>query len=46
MTEQLAEAGVNEWRVQNRAMKELMEEQIWLEPMFVVAEKGIVKTAA
>ncbi|GMH53591.1 hypothetical protein TrLO_g210 [Triparma laevis f. longispina] len=30
MTEQLAEAGVNEWRVQNPAVKELMEEQAWL----------------
>lgn len=46
MTEQLAEAGVNQWRVQNRAVRELMEEQAWFEPMFVVVGKGIVKTAA
>ncbi|GMH47137.1 hypothetical protein TL16_g12449 [Triparma laevis f. inornata] len=45
MTEQLAEAGVNEWRVQNRAIKESMEDQIWFEPMAVVLGKGIVKTA-
>lgn len=46
MTEQLAEAGVNEWRVQNRAVKELMKEQIWFKPMAVVLGMGIVKTAA
>ncbi|GMH67615.1 hypothetical protein TL16_g04726 [Triparma laevis f. inornata] len=46
MTEQLAAAGVNEWRVQNRAVKELMEEQVWFEPMAVVLGKGIVKAAA
>ncbi|GMH53091.1 hypothetical protein TL16_g01370 [Triparma laevis f. inornata] len=42
----LAEAGVNEWRVQNPAVKELMEEQAWFEPMAVVVSKGIVKTAS
>ncbi|GMH68630.1 hypothetical protein TL16_g04977 [Triparma laevis f. inornata] len=46
MTEQLAEAGVNLWKVQNRAVKELMVEQVWFEPMAVVLGKGIVKTAA
>ncbi|GMI06345.1 hypothetical protein TrVE_jg7701 [Triparma verrucosa] len=46
MTEQLASAGVNEWRIQNRAVKELMEEQIWFEPMMVILGQGIVKTAA
>ncbi|GMH77977.1 hypothetical protein TL16_g07607 [Triparma laevis f. inornata] len=46
MTEQLAEAGVNEWRVQNRAVKELMEAHVWFEPMAVVLGKGLVKTAA
>ncbi|GMH82627.1 hypothetical protein TL16_g09322 [Triparma laevis f. inornata] len=46
MTEQLAEAGANEWRVQNRAVKELMKEQIWFKPMAVVLGMGIVKTAA
>ena len=46
MTEQLATAGVNEWRVQNRAVKELMAEQVWFEPMIIILSKGIVKTAA
>ena len=46
MNEQLAAAGVNEWRVQNRAVKELMQEQIWFKPMIVVLGKGIVKAAA
>ncbi|GMI18488.1 hypothetical protein TrLO_g14653 [Triparma laevis f. longispina] len=46
MTEQLAEVGVNEWRVQNRVVKELMKEEIWFEPMAVVLGKGIVKSAA
>ncbi|GMH61833.1 hypothetical protein TrLO_g9120 [Triparma laevis f. longispina] len=45
MTESLAEAGVEQWRVQNRAVKELMEEHEWFEPMVVVLGKGIVKTA-
>ncbi|GMH82077.1 hypothetical protein TL16_g09141 [Triparma laevis f. inornata] len=46
MTEHLAEAGVNEWRVQNRAVKELMAEEVWFEPMAAVLGKGIVKSAA
>ncbi|GMH70500.1 hypothetical protein TrLO_g13836 [Triparma laevis f. longispina] len=45
MTEQLAEAGVNQRRVQNRAVKELMKEHTWVEVMMVVVSKGIVKTA-
>ncbi|GMH92016.1 hypothetical protein TrST_g565 [Triparma strigata] len=46
MTEQLAESGVDQWRIQNRAVKELMEKQVWFEPMVVVLGQGIVKTAA
>ena len=46
MTEHLAVAGVNEWRVQNRAVTELMEEHIWFETMMVILGQGIVKTAA
>ncbi|GMH95050.1 hypothetical protein TL16_g13066 [Triparma laevis f. inornata] len=46
MTEQLAQAGVNQWRVQNKAMKELMKEEIWFESTCVVLGKGIVKSAA
>ncbi|GMH60916.1 hypothetical protein TrLO_g13642 [Triparma laevis f. longispina] len=46
MTEQLAEAGLDQWRVQNRAVKELMEKQLWFEPMMVVLSRAIIKTAA
>ncbi|GMH74562.1 hypothetical protein TL16_g06498 [Triparma laevis f. inornata] len=42
----LVQAGIDQWRVQNRAVKDLMEEQVWSEPMSVVLGKGIVKTAA
>ncbi|GMI16546.1 hypothetical protein TrLO_g10802 [Triparma laevis f. longispina] len=45
MTDQLASAGVNQWKVQNRAVKELMEKYEWFEPMILVVSKGIVKTA-
>ncbi|GMH82067.1 hypothetical protein TL16_g09138 [Triparma laevis f. inornata] len=45
MMEQLAEAGVNEWRVQNRAVKELMKDEVWFGPMTIVIGKGIVKSA-
>ncbi|GMI18506.1 hypothetical protein TrLO_g14860 [Triparma laevis f. longispina] len=41
----LATMGVNQWRVQNRAVKELMEKYEWFEPMTVVLGKGIVKVA-
>ena len=43
---QLAESGVNQWKVQNRAVKELMKENPWFEPMTVTLGKGIVQTAA
>lgn len=46
MTEQLAESGIDLWKIQNRAVKELMEKYAWFEPMAVVIGKGIVKTAA
>ena len=42
----LVSAGVDQWRVQNKAMKELMEEHEWFEPMITVVGRGIVKTAA
>ncbi|GMI09905.1 hypothetical protein TrLO_g15291 [Triparma laevis f. longispina] len=45
MTELTAEAGVNQWRVQNRAAKELIEKYDWFEPMIVALGRGIVKTA-
>ncbi|GMH76095.1 hypothetical protein TL16_g06968 [Triparma laevis f. inornata] len=45
-SKKLAEAGVDQWRVQNRAVKELMENHTWFEPMVVVLGKGIVKAAA
>ncbi|GMH72902.1 hypothetical protein TL16_g06036 [Triparma laevis f. inornata] len=32
----LAEAGVDQWRVQNRAVRELMKKYDWFEPMVVV----------
>ncbi|GMH61704.1 hypothetical protein TL16_g03315 [Triparma laevis f. inornata] len=38
--------GVDAWRMQNLAVKELMERFEWFEPMAVVLGKGIVKTAA
>ena len=45
-SKKLIDAGVDQWRVQNRSVKELMEERIWFQPMTVVLGKGIVKTAA
>ena len=45
-SKKLAEAGVDQWKVQNRAVKELMGEQVWFESMVVVLSKGIVKAAA
>ena len=45
MTEALPEAGVNEWRVNNRAVRELVEKHPWFEAMAVVIGRGIVKTA-
>ncbi|GMH91106.1 hypothetical protein TL16_g11959 [Triparma laevis f. inornata] len=45
MTEALAESGVDQWRVQNRAVRELCERHEWFKPMFVALGKDIVKTA-
>lgn len=45
-SKKLVKAGVDAWRVQNLAVKELMERFEWFEPMAVVLGKGIVKTAA
>jgi hypothetical protein len=39
------EAGVDMWRLQNRAVGELFEEFPWIEGMFVEIGKGVVKTA-
>jgi hypothetical protein len=38
-------AGVDMWRLQNRAVEELFEEFPWMEGMFVEIGKGVVKTA-
>ncbi|GMH73670.1 hypothetical protein TrST_g7194 [Triparma strigata] len=46
MTEQLMEAGVRLWIMENRPLKEISSELIWFEPFIVVLGKGIVKTAA
>ncbi|GMH96227.1 hypothetical protein TrST_g8696 [Triparma strigata] len=46
MTEQLMEAGVRLWIMENRPLKEISSELIWFEPFIVVLSKGIVKTAA
>ncbi|GMH90953.1 hypothetical protein TL16_g11919 [Triparma laevis f. inornata] len=45
MTQQRADAGVHEWKMQNRAVKELMEAYEWFEPMAVILGKEVVKTA-
>ncbi|GMH49741.1 hypothetical protein TL16_g00600 [Triparma laevis f. inornata] len=39
-------AGVAQWRGQNPAVGELMDEHPWVEQMMLVLSKGIVKTAA
>ncbi|GMH47290.1 hypothetical protein TL16_g00027 [Triparma laevis f. inornata] len=39
-------AGVDVWRLQNSAVKELMVRHEWFKPMSVVLGKGIVKAAA
>ncbi|GMH61177.1 hypothetical protein TL16_g03202 [Triparma laevis f. inornata] len=39
-------AGVDQWRIQNRAVKELMAKYAWFEPMISVLGTGIVKAAA
>ena len=38
-------AGVDQWRLQNRAVGELFEEFPWMEGMFVELGKGVVKSA-
>jgi hypothetical protein len=38
-------AGVDMWRLQNRAVGELFEEFPWMEGMFVEIGKGVVKSA-
>ncbi|GMH49337.1 hypothetical protein TL16_g00491 [Triparma laevis f. inornata] len=38
--------GVHQWRLQNRAVGELVEKHAWIMPMVVVISKSIVKTAA
>ena len=45
-SKKLIDAGVYQWRVQNLAVKQLMEKYEWFEPMTVVLGKGIVKAAA
>ncbi|GMH95294.1 hypothetical protein TL16_g13121 [Triparma laevis f. inornata] len=45
-SKKLAEAGVDQWKVQNKAVKTLMEKYGWFEPMAVTLGKGIVKTAS
>lgn len=39
-------AGVDQWRIQNRAVRELMAKYAWFEPMIFVLGTGIVKAAA
>mmetsp|Transcript_6163 Transcript_6163/g.12231 ORF Transcript_6163/g.12231 Transcript_6163/m.12231 type:complete len:592 (+) Transcript_6163:1-1776(+) len=38
-------AGVDQWKLQNRAVGELFEEFPWMEDMFVALGKGVVKSA-
>ncbi|GMI18146.1 hypothetical protein TrLO_g4614 [Triparma laevis f. longispina] len=45
-SKKLAEAGIDQWKVQNRAVGELMEKHEWFGPMILVVSKGIVKSAA
>ncbi|GMH49712.1 hypothetical protein TrVE_jg2396 [Triparma verrucosa] len=45
-SKKLVEAGVDVWKLQNKAIKELMEKHDWFLPMIVIMSKGIVKTAA
>ncbi|GMH58858.1 hypothetical protein TrLO_g8001 [Triparma laevis f. longispina] len=44
-SKKLVNAGVDQWKVQNRAIRELMKKYTWFEPMIVEISKGIVKTA-
>ncbi|GMH78176.1 hypothetical protein TrLO_g2562 [Triparma laevis f. longispina] len=45
-SKKLIGAGIDQWKRQNQAVKELMETHEWFEPMAVVLGKGIVRTAA
>jgi len=45
-SKKLAAAGVDAWRIQNKAVKELMEKHEWFLTMIVELSKGIVKSAA
>ena len=45
-SKKLVSAGVDQWRVQNKAVKEIVENHEWFLPMMVEVSKGIVKTAA
>jgi hypothetical protein len=45
-SKKLVAAGVDQWRIQNKAVKELMEKEEWFQPMILELSKGIVKTAA
>lgn len=44
-SKKLIDAGIDQWRVQNRAVKQLMEKYDWFKPMVVVVGMGIVKAA-
>mmetsp|Transcript_18700 Transcript_18700/g.38909 ORF Transcript_18700/g.38909 Transcript_18700/m.38909 type:complete len:1880 (-) Transcript_18700:55-5694(-) len=41
----VAKTGVDQWRLQNRAVGELFEEFPWVEDMFVAVSEGVVKAA-
>ena len=41
----LITAGVDVWRLQNKAVGELFEEFPWMEDLFVAIGKGVIKTA-
>ena len=45
-SKKLASAGIDQWKVQNRAVKELMEKHVWFNGMILILGTGIVKTAA
>ena len=39
------EAGIDQWRVQNRAAKEFLEHNPWFQTTLKVVSKGVVRTA-
>ncbi|GMI01553.1 hypothetical protein TrLO_g10206 [Triparma laevis f. longispina] len=45
-SKKLAEAGVDQWKVQNRAVNELADKNVWFLPMISLLARGIVKSAA